>query len=296
MKSGLRSILAAVGFALMTPPVIAADVVTALRVGHLLDPATGQVQDNVVIIIEGDRIKQVGRDIQVPSDAKVTDLHHLTLLPGLIDSHTHLLLNFAAGPMSDEQNGVLTIAGMSTAKRALLGAKTAREDLEAGFTTVRDLGNSGRGGDLALRDAIDAGWINGPRIVASSRALSPGGGQFGAAIQPAFPALVEEEYVPISGVEDARRATRNAFAEGANCIKVIAEIGGVKLSVDELKIIVSEAHAAHRTVAAHAGSPDGTRNAAEAGVDSIEHAYDISDQTLQLMAKTASRSFRRIFP
>jgi imidazolonepropionase-like amidohydrolase len=284
-KRALRSAVVMVGFLLVTKTVTAADVTTtALRVGHLLDPETGQVEENAVLIIEGDRIKQVGRDIQVPSGVKVIDLPDLTVLPGLIDSHTHLLSNFAP-ELSDEENGVLTIGGMTTAKRALLGAKTGREDLEGGFTTVRDLGNSGRGGDLALRDAINAGWVSGPRIVASSRALSPAGGQFASAIQPAVHALVDEEYVEVNGADDARRAVRNAFAEGADCIKVIVEVGAVQLNADELRAIVTEAHSVHRKVAAHAASADGTLRAAEAGVDSIEHGYWASDEGLRLMAQ-----------
>ena len=118
-------------------------------------------------------------------------------------------------------HGLLDVVGMSTAKRALLGAKMAREDLEAGFTTVRDLGNSGLGGDVALRDAIRNGWVTGPRIIASTRALAPHGGQFGPAFQSEAQHLVAQEYAEISGTDDARRAVRSALAAGADCIKVI---------------------------------------------------------------------------
>jgi imidazolonepropionase-like amidohydrolase len=173
---------------------------------------------------------------------------------------------------------------MSPAKRALLGVKMGQEDLEAGFTTVRDLGNSGWGGDVALRDAIRAGWVSGPRIVASTRALAAAGGQFGT-VQPAVQQLIEQEYAVVSGVEDARRAVRQAFYDGADVIKVIVNTGPRVLSLDEMKVIVEEAHRVGRKVAAHAIGDVATRAAAQAGVNSIEHAYTVPDDVLKLMAE-----------
>jgi imidazolonepropionase-like amidohydrolase len=158
-----------------------------------------------------------------------------------------------------------------------------REDLEAGITTVRDVGNSGWNGDVALRDAIRAGWVTGPRIVASTRALSAAGGQF-RSLSPEAQKLIEQEYVAVSGVEEARRAVRQAFYDGADCIKVILS-GPSVLSLDEMKVIVEEAHGANRKVAAHAIGDKATRIAAEAGVDSIEHAYTVSDDVLKMMAE-----------
>ena len=175
---------------------------------------------------------------------------------------------------------LLTVATMSTAKRALLGAKMGLEDLEAGITTVRDLGNSGFGGDVALRDAINAGWVVGPRIRASTRALSAAGGQFGP-LQPETQKLIEQEYAVISTVDEARRAVRQAFYDGADLIKVIVNTGPRVVSLDEMKAIVEEAHRVNRTVAAHAIGDTATRIAAEAGVTSIEHAYTVPDDVLQ---------------
>jgi imidazolonepropionase-like amidohydrolase len=159
----------------------------------------------------------------------------------------------------------------------------AREALEAGITTVRDLGNSGRNGDVALRDAINQGWVPGPRMYVSTRALSAAGGQFGSVAAEAQH-LIDEEYAVISGVEEARKAVRQAFYDGADLVKVIVNTGPRVVSLDEMKVIVDEAHRVNKKVAAHAIGDLATRISADAGVDSIEHAYVIPDDALKTMA------------
>jgi imidazolonepropionase-like amidohydrolase len=205
------------------------------------------------------------------------------LLPGFIDAHTHLLTSDDTAIGSDEPNMLLTVAQMSTAKRALLGVKNGREDLEAGITTVRDLGNSGVSGDVALRDAIASGWVVGPRVIASTRALAATGGQFGRLV-PEAQALINLEYAVVSGPEEARKAVRQAFYDGADCIKVIVNTGPRVLALDEMTAIVTEAHRLGKKVAAHAIGDLATRVAADAGVDSIEHAYTVPDDVLKTMA------------
>lgn len=258
--------------------------VTAIKAGRLIDVKTGAALEHQTIIIEGANIKAVGANVAVPAGAHVIDLSRSTVLPGLIDSHTHLLQNYDGALGGDDPNMILTVTTMSTAKRALLGAAMARETLEAGVTTVRDLGNSGLNGDVALRDAINAGWVVGPRIVASTRALSAAGGQFGR-VQAEAQKIIDQEYVVVSGVEEARRAVRQAFYDGADCIKVIVDTWPRVLSIEEMKAIVVEAHAVGRKVAAHAVSDQAVRIAAAAGVDSIEHGYRASDEALKLMAE-----------
>jgi imidazolonepropionase-like amidohydrolase len=258
---------------------------TAVRAARLIDVRAGKVIDDAVVVIEGDRIKSVGANLAVPSNARTIDLGNVTLLPGLIDAHTHLLHQYYRERGDDNANRILETAEMGAARRALLGAKLAREMLEAGFTTVRDLGNSGVNGDVALRDAINAGSVVGPRLFVSTRALSPIGGQF-QSLTPEVQDLIEQEYVPVSGAEDARRAVRQAIYDGADCIKVIVNVGPRVLSLEEMKVIVEEAHRANRRVAAHATDGDAAALiAAEAGVDSIEHAYTISEKVLKLMAE-----------
>jgi imidazolonepropionase-like amidohydrolase len=240
---------------------------------------------NALVIVEGDRIKAVGSNLPIPAGAAVIDLGGETLLPGLIDSHTHLLAEMDAGRSYnvDDVEMLRIVATMSTAERALLGAKLGREDLEAGITNVRDVGNSGVNGDVALRDAIDRGWVMGPRIIASTRALAAPGGQF-MRLQSAAQNIIEQEYVTIDGAQSARQAVRQALYDGANCIKVIVN-GPANVTAEELKAIVEQAHTSHVKVAAHATDEEAVRIAVDAGVDSIEHGYSVSDDTLTLMAQ-----------
>jgi imidazolonepropionase-like amidohydrolase len=259
--------------------------IIALRAAHLLDGKSDTPLSNAVVLIEGEKIKAVGSRLTIPANAKVIDLANVTLLPGLIDSHTHLLFEMDGTNVSLQDIEMLKIvATQSTAKRALLGAKLGREDLEAGITTVRDLGNSGVNGDVALRDAINAGWLPGPRIVAATRALAAPGGQFGR-LTPEAQNIIEQEYVTLNGPESARQAVRWALYNGANCIKVIVNGSPANVTLQEMSAIVEEAHAAGVKVAAHAIGDKATRIAAEAGADSIEHAYVVPDDVLQMMAK-----------
>ena len=258
--------------------------VTVVRAARLIDVRAGTIMANPVIVIEGARIRSVAANGAVPAGARVIELAGLTLLPGLIDAHTHLLQNYQGSLGGDDPNMLVTVATMSAARRALLGVKTGGEDLRAGITTVRDVGNSGWNGDVALRDAINQGWVTGPRIRASTRALSAAGGQFGG-LAPEAQRLIEQEYVVIAGVDDARRAVRQAFYDGADVIKVIVNTGPRVLPLEEMRAIVDEARRVDRKVAAHAIGDTATRIAAAAGVSSIEHAYTVPDDVLTMMAE-----------
>jgi len=260
----------------------AAPRVTVLRAARMLDVKTGAVTANATIVVTGTTMTAAGANVAVPPGATVIDLGNAMLLPGLIDSHTHLLQNYEGQVGNDDPNMLLTVAALGTTRRALLGAAMGRQDLEAGITTVRDLGNSGVNGDVALRDAINSGWVVGPRIVASTRALAAAGGQFGG-LAPEAQKLIENEYVVISGVEDARRAVRQAFYDGADVIKVIVDTGPRVLSRDELAVIVDEAHRVGKRVAAHGTTDQATAVAADAGVDSIEHGYSLPDTVIKTM-------------
>jgi len=251
----------------------------------MIDVRSGKEIPEVVILIEKNKITAVGSNLKIPDSVQIIALGDVTLLPGLIDAHTHLLHQYYSRYGDDNSNRILEMVQLGPAKRALLGARLAREMLEAGFTSVRDLGNSSINADIALRDAINNGDVTGPRMFVSTRALSPVGGQF-QSVTAAAQQLLSQEYVQISGAEEARKAVRQAVYDGADCIKVIANSGSRRLSLEEMKAIIEEAKRANLPVAAHATDGDGpSMTAAEAGVSSIEHAYTVSETVLNLMAK-----------
>lgn len=275
-----------------------------------VDVVAGVVHPDAVIATEGDRITSLStpsptsRDASTPTPAPTSspapasapgsapviaspctiDVGRAVLIPGLIDAHTHLLHAMDARARNEATDTVREVTEESDASRALLGAHHARSMLEHGFTTVRDLGNSGHGGDLALRDAVRRGWVVGPRLLVSGRALSAAGGQLGK-LAPHARELVAHEYVEVSGVEEARAAVRAAVAEGVDGIKVI--VGSetrVTLAPDEVATITAEAHRLGKWVAAHATDDAAARRAIDAGVDTIEHGYELEDETLARMA------------
>lgn len=251
----------------------------------MIDVRSGAEITDAVILIEKNRITGVGTRLPIPDSVQVISLGDVTLLPGLIDVHTHLCHQYYAKYGDDNSNRLLEMIQLGPARRALLGARLAREMLEAGFTAVRDLGNSSVNADVALRDAINNGDVPGPRMFVSTRAISPVGGQFQSVI-PEAQALLNQEYVQISGVEEARKAVRQAIYDGADCIKVIANSGSRRLSLEEMKVIVEEAKRANLPVAVHATDGDGpSMTATEAGASSIEHAYTVSEKVLDLMAQ-----------
>jgi imidazolonepropionase-like amidohydrolase len=254
---------------------------------HVLDVQSGKLLDHQAVLeINGkvDRIAPLA-EIHSTADAKRIDFPPgTTLMPGLIDAHTHLLQSFDPNLGGDDPAQVLEDAEQTTARRALLGAKNAREDLFAGITTVRDVGNSGVNGDVALKYAIRKGWVQGPRMLVSTRAIAPIGGQF-PHLAPEAKALIDLEYAVITGPEQARMAVRQALYDGADCIKVIVDTDFNTLGIDEIKAIVDEAHRLGKKVAAHATGELGISTAISAGVDSVEHGYHASDASLKRMAE-----------
>jgi len=257
--------------------------VALLKAGRALDVRTGHYLEGAGILIEGDRIKEVGpaADIQAhaPRGAAVIDLGRATVLPGLVDCHTHLMAR-----IPDTPNGyVVTLATKSQALRALEGAADARVTLRAGFTTVRDVENEGSDyADVALRDAINQGLVEGPRMQVATRGIAALGQYNPFGVSPDLPDFPTGAQM-ISGVDEARRAVREQIGHGADLIKVYADWQYPTLTVEEMSVIVEEAHKAGRKVAAHATTPEGQRNAITAGVDSIEHGHGADKQNLEMM-------------
>jgi imidazolonepropionase-like amidohydrolase len=164
-----------------------------------------------------------------------------------------------------------------------VGAQNARETLEAGITSVRNVGHSGYDGDAALRDAIEAGRVPGPRIQAATRKLTPPGGQAFVLRPEVAREIVDLEFLSVNGPEEARKAVREALVAGADVIKVVMDVEPRLLGLDEAKAIVEEAHRSKLKVAAHATTALGIETAIDAGVDSIEHADEATDTMLQAM-------------
>jgi len=282
----LSLVLMLVSFAL---PAIAqqanAPAVVGVKAGKLLDVRTGNYSTDQMIWIEGDRIKAVGRsaDIQrqMPSGAKIIDLSNATVLPGLIDCHVHLTMS----------PNLLGTAGLriSYPRSALIGARNARVTLQAGFTTVRNVAASGYS-DIALRDAINAGDVPGPRMLVSGPALSITGGH--ADQNYLAPQFEFSNDGVADGVDAVIHKVRENIKYGADLIKFMAT-GGVlsegdnpalaQYSPQEMKAIVETAHGLGRKVAAHAHGALGIKYAVLAGVDSIEHGSYINDEDIQLM-------------
>jgi imidazolonepropionase-like amidohydrolase len=254
---------------------------------HLFDVQSGKLLDHQAVLVTHGKIEKIAplAEMRPPPDTQRIDFPPgTTLIPGLVDAHTHLLQSFDPKLGGDDPAQVLEDAEQSTARRALLGAKNAREDLLAGITTVRDVGNSGVNGDVALKYAIRKGWVQGPRMVVSTRALAPIGGQF-PRLAPEAKGLIDLEYAVITGPEQARMAVRQALYDGADCIKVIVDTDFNTLDVDEIRAIVDETHRLGKKVAAHATGELAISTAISGGVDSIEHGYHASDASLKVMAE-----------
>jgi imidazolonepropionase-like amidohydrolase len=260
---------------------------TLVRAGQLLDVRTGKITADQVIVIEGDKIVKVEPASSVKAFAAdhTIDLPHATVLPGLIDAHTHLTFN--------PDFGYDTLA-ISIPREALIGARNARVTLEAGFTTVRNVAADGYA-DVALRDAINAGDVPGPRMLVSGPALSITGGHCDNDLLP-YEYHATADGVA-DGVEQVQHKVREIIKYGADLIKVCAT-GGVlskgddpnasQYTLEELKAIVSDAHRLGRKVAAHAHGAQGVIWASEAGVDSVEHGHLMNDEAIATLKKNGT--------
>jgi imidazolonepropionase-like amidohydrolase len=270
-------------------PAAAPPPVTVLRAARMFDGMGERVVANAVVVVEGSKIKAVGAGAAIPSGAKVIDLGDATILPGFIDSHTHITGEASDSWLADFYQGLRRTAPEQT----LFGTLYARRTLEAGFTTIRNVGAE-RDEDIGLRNGIAKGLVPGPRILASRYALGSTGGHCDVTGFPVgtFGEEPGPERGMLHGPDLARQAVRLQVKYGADVIKMCASGGVLSLTDDvsapqmtdeELAAVMDEAHRLGRKTAAHSHGDLAARAAVRAGVDSIEHGSFLSDETLALM-------------
>jgi imidazolonepropionase-like amidohydrolase len=255
----------------------------AVRAGHLFDSKSGHMLDRQVILIQGERITEVGPEdrVKIPDGAKVIDLSQATVMPGLIDGHTHMYDSLSNG------------ARVTTSKEAwtISAVKEVRTDLLAGFTAARDCATHGEGyGDVDVRNAINKGLIEGPRMQVSTRGIGGAGSSFIGAPGGNLTAGQQS----ITGPIQAREAVREQIRYGADLIKIFPA-GGYSFSsvgelfvepmmtLEEVQAIVDEAHRHHKAVASHAYGGEGLRYSVMAGVDTIEHGQALDESEMKMM-------------
>jgi imidazolonepropionase-like amidohydrolase len=273
--------LCALPAAAQAPEQPVAPQITAIRAGKVVDPETGQVSANQIILVQGRTIREIGPGLAIPRGAKVVDLSKATVLPGLFDAHTHLCMTVKL--KRDAANYYFTTLLDTTAYRAIEGVANARDMLASGFTTVRDVGNAGNYADTDLRRAIEAGLVPGPTIINSGIIIAPYGGQFH--LQPEKKDLATPEYLFADTRDEMRKAIRQNIHFGAKLIKIVVDDQDYIYSVEDIRFMIAEAHASGLKLAAHCWTHPGAHNAAEAGVDSIEHGFRMTDEDLQLAKK-----------
>ena len=265
--------------------------VTAIRAGRLADPESGTTLANQVILVEGRTIRAVGAEVAIPAGARVIDLSRMTVMPGLIDCHTHVCSSVPSRrglPRKASRSGQIAYdLGNTTAYRAIQGVANVRTMLEAGFTTIRDIGNAGNYADVDLRRAITEGLVPGPTMITAGRIIAPFGGQYapsdrGYTMNPERPGLGAPEYLYADTRDELRKAIRENIFHGAQLIKIVVDDQRYLYSVDDIRFAAEEAHQARVRLAAHAVTEAGARHAAMARVDSIEHGFMMSDSVLEL--------------
>ena len=257
---------------------------TVIRAGRLVDPDAGRALTNQIILVEGNRFREVGPSVAIPAGAQVIDLSRMTVLPGLVDAHNHLALTYKPEPESNVY--YFTYVQDSTALRAIQAASNGMQMLASGFTVVRDLGNNANYADTALRQAIEQGWIPGPTVVNSGIIIGGMGGQFFPSPEMAKDhGIVYPEYLDADTPDEIVKAVRQNILFGAKVIKICVDCKPYGYTADEIRMFVREAAKAGLKVAGHVQTPNGARNAIEGGIWSIEHGTALDDELHKLMAQ-----------
>jgi len=255
--------------------------ITAIKAGKIVDPESGTVASNQTIIVENGKITSIGSGTAIPANATVIDLSNSTVLPGLFDMHTHLCMDVQAA--RDAGRYYYTTLNDPDSFRSIQGVVNARTMLEAGFTSARDVGNEGNYACVSVRRAIQRGMIPGPTFYTAGRIIAPYGGQFH--LQQDKQNLAEPEYFFADTRDEMVKAIRQNVHYGATVIKLVVDDQRYIYSAEDIKFMVDEAARSGLKLAAHCWTRAGAHNAALAGVNSIEHGFDMTDEDLAIAKK-----------
>ena len=280
LRLTIRTLLGAI--AILTAAPLPAQV-TAIRAGRLVDPDAGTIAANQIILIENGRFTAIGANVPIPPNAQVIDLSNQTVLPGLVDAHNHLALTYKDFP----ENNIyyVTYVLESTPLRAIQAVSNGIQMLASGFTIVRDMGNNANYADVALRQAIEQGWVPGPTIIPSGLIIGGMGGQFWPTPEMAIDKkIVYPEYLDADTPDEIVKAVRQNALFGARVIKICVDCKPWGYTVDEIKLFISEAAKAGLKVEGHCQTVDGVRRAIEAGIWSIAHDRGMTDANHKAMA------------
>jgi imidazolonepropionase-like amidohydrolase len=255
--------------------------VIAIKAGKIVDPSTGGVAYNQIILVENSKIKELGTNITIPKGAEIIDLSKSTVMPGLIDAHTHISATISKLADMLGVDFLDLVLLNPDGYRAIQGAVHAKEMLEAGFTTIREAGNSGKYVDVDIKRAINEGLIVGPSILTAGRIIVPFGGQFRTKADKQF--IVNNEYFFADTHDELKKAIRENIFYGVDVIKIVVDSKRYKYSTNDIKFIVNESKMAGLKVMAHCQTLDGVYSAVSAGVASVEHGWSIPDSIITLM-------------
>ncbi|UII35014.1 amidohydrolase family protein [Fulvivirga ulvae] len=250
---------------------ISTSQVKVIKAGGVLNVSTGEMTKDQTIVIDGSTIIAIGKNIDTPKHAEIIDMSDKYVMPGLMDCHTHLCWDI------EDDGYAMSIMTHTTGYRAIQGVVNAKDMLMAGFTTVRDVGNSGNYICTDLRIGIEKGMIPGPTVINAGRLIAPFGGQRG--VTPEKPDITQPEYFFADTRDEIKKAIRENIHFGAKVIKIVVDDQKYIYSADDIKFIVEEAAEAGLKVAAHCATKKGAHNAIEAGVASIEHGFEMDRET-----------------